>query len=286
METYERRNHKQGKMICIIIMIVSFLMIGLFSYLYYAELKSRPLIKYPTYQLSTNDWTSGNVTIMVTNNPEKISAYSFDGGQNFQSGSTYEVPENGRFIIVVKDINGKLSKTLPLNINKIDKEAPQINFENPTTVQLNDKNFSLRSGVVVNEVGSGLSNNYVVVPDKIDTTKEGTYIVTYTAYDKVGNYTEKKRTINVKDIIGRTYYRYRTSNTENYQCEPYNCNCVSSDTIETSKTCGTGYVFEAPNNCCQTCYKTCKKVTWSEWSEWSQKKVTPNSTTEVETKVE
>lgn len=286
METYERRNHKQGKMICIITMVFSILMIGLFTYLYIDKLNRRPLIDYPTYLLSTKDWTNENVVIQVTNNPEKVSAYSFDGGKNFQSSGNYEVPENGRFIIVLKDVNGRLSKQLPVNITNIDKVAPQINFENPTTVQLNNNSFSLRSGVVVNEEGSGLNNNYVVVPDKIDITKEGTYTVTYTAYDNVGNHTEKKRTIIVKDVIGRTYYRYRTSTTETYQCEPYNCNCVSSNDIANSKTCGTGYVFESPNKCCQTCYKTCSKVTWSNWSNWSQKKVTANSTTEVETKVE
>ena len=285
METYERRNHKQGKMICIIVMIFSFLMIGLFTYLYIDKLSKQPLIKYPTYIVSTKDWTRESVKIQVTTDRNKVSAYSFDGGKNYQSSDTYEVPDNGRFTIVLKDINGRLSKSIIVNVSNIDKIAPQINFENKTTVQLNS-NFSLRSGVVVTEDGSGLNNNYVVVPDKIDTTKEGKYTVTYTAYDNVGNHTEKKRTVIVKDVIGRTYYRYRTSTTENYQCEPYFCNCVTSNEITASKTCGTGYTFNAPSQCCQTCYKTCKKVTWSKWSEWSQKKVSPNSTTEVETKVE
>ena len=285
MDTFERRSHKQGKMIAILVMVFSVLMIGLFGYLYYADLKSKPLIKYPTYKLSTSEWTSGNVTIEVTNDASKISGYSFDGGKNFQSSNTYEVLENDRFIIVVKDINGKLSKMLPINIHNIDKVAPQINFENPTTVQLGS-NFSLRSGVVVNETDSGLSNNYVVTPDKIDTSKEGKYKVTYTAFDKVGNYTEKKRTIIVSDVIGRTYYRYRTSTTESYQCEPYNCNCVVSQTAIQNRKCPSGYVFEDPDKCCQTCYKICKKTTWSEWSEWSQNKVNPSTTTEVETKVE
>lgn len=285
METYERKNHRKGKLIALGVMVFSLLMIALFSYLYYADVKSRPLITYPLYRLSTSDWTSSNVTIEVTTDQNKVSAYSFDGGKNYQQSNKYEVPENGVFQLVLKDKNGRLSKQVIINIHNIDKEAPQINFENQTTVQLNS-NFSLRSGVVINETGSGLSNNYVVTPDTIDTTKEGTYTVTYTAYDKVGNYTEKQRTIIVSDIVGRTYYRYRTSTTESYQCEPYSCNCVEGAKILETKTCGTGYKFEEPNKCCRTCYKTCKKTIWSNWSEWSQNKVTPNTTTEVETRVE
>ena len=285
METYERKNHKKGKTIAILTMVFSFLMIILFSYLLYIDIKNKPLIDYPMYRLSTNEWTSGNVTIEVTNDASKVLAYSFDGGKNYQQSNRYEVPENGVFQIVLKDKKGKISKMISVNVHNIDKEAPQINFENPTTVQLNS-NFSLRNGVVVNETGSGLSNNYVTVPDKIDTSVEGTYTVTYTVFDKVGNYTEKQRTIIVTDIKGRTYYRYRTSTVENYQCEPYQCNCVESNQALSSKTCPTGYTFSEPNKCCQTCYKTCKKTNWSDWSDWSQNKVSPSTTTEVETKVE
>jgi len=285
METYERKNHKLAKIILISIIGVSVLLIGLFIYLYVQEQNKKPLIKYPLYELSTKDWTSGNVTITITNDKSKISAYSFDGGKNFQESPTYEVLSNEVFLLTVKDKNGRLSKTISVPIRNIDKEAPQINFENPTTVQLNN-NFSVRNGVVITENGSGLSNNYVATPDKIDTTHEGTYEVTYTAFDKVGNYTEKKRTIIVKDIVGRTYYRSRSISTENYQCEPYACNCVVTETAKQNKTCPSGFSFNEPDKCCQTCYKTCKRTNYGEWSEWSQIKVVPSSNLEVETKVE
>ena len=285
METYERRNHKLAKLILISIIFICILLIALLIYLNIQENKRKPLIKYPLYELSTKDWTSGNVVITITNDASKISAYSFDGGKNFQEQPTYEVLENDIFLLTVKDINGRLSNTVSVAVKNIDKDPPQINFENPTTVQLNS-NFSVRNGVVITENGSGLSNNYVATPDKIDLTKEGTYEVTYTAYDKVGNYTEKKRTIIVKDIIGRTYYRTRTVSTENYQCEPYACNCVESPEIEKNKSCGTGYTFNEPNKCCQTCYKTCKRTNYGEWSDWTQDKKVPSATLEVETKVE
>jgi len=285
METYERRNHKLAKIILISVIGISVLLIGLLIYLYVQDQNRKPLIKYPLYELSTKDWTSGNVTITITNPKSKISAYSFDGGKNFQDSPTYEVLENGVFLLTVKDKNDRLSKTISVAIRNIDKEAPQINFENPTTVQLN-YNFSVRNGVVITENGSGLSNNYVATPDKIDTTHEGTYEVTYTAFDKVGNYTEKKRTIIVKDIVGRTYYRTRSISTENYQCEPYACNCVVTETAKQNKTCPSGFNFNEPDKCCQTCYKTCKRTNYGEWSDWTQKKVVPSANLEVETKVE
>ena len=287
MQSYEKRNHRLGKIISLSVMGVSFVLIIVFGILWYLDNQKLPLVKYPLYELSTKDWTSGNVTIHITNDDNntspKIGAYSFDGGKNFQDSASYEVLENGVFMLVVKDINGRLSKTVSVAIRNIDKDAPQINFENPTTVQLNS-NFSVRTGVVVTEDGSGLANSYVATPSSIDTKTEGTYDVTYTAVDKVGNYTEKTRTIIVKDIVGRTYYRSRSVSYENYQCEPYECNCFNP--ANNSTTCPTGYTLNGENKCCQTCYKTCKKTVYGEWSEWQQKKIEPKGNIEVETRVE
>ena len=181
MQTYERRNHRLGKLISLSVMGISFLLIIIFSVLWYLNNQKLPLVKYPLYELSTRDWTSGNVTIHITNDDNKttpkIEAYSFDGGQNFQDSASYDVLENGVFMLVVRDINGRLSKTVSLAIRNIDKDAPQINFENPTTVQLNS-NFSVRTGVVVTEDGSGLANGYVATPNAINTKVEGSYDVT------------------------------------------------------------------------------------------------------------
>ena len=283
MQIYEKRSHKLGKSIALLVMLCSLgAIIGLVI-LYGVDNKRKPLIKYPLYELSEKGWTSSNVTITVTNDSNKIQSYSFDGGKNFQESSSYEVLENGVFMLVVKDINGKLSKAVSVAIRNIDKDAPQINFENPTIVQLGT-NFSVRTGVVVVEDGSGLSNSYVATPNSIDTSQEGTYEVIYTAVDKVGNYTEKTRTIIVKDIVGRTYYRSRSVSQETYQCEPYECNCFKPSNNSTS--CPTGYSLNGDSKCCQTCHKTCKKTVYGDWSEWQQKKIEPKGDLEVETKVE
>ena len=285
MGTYEMISHKLGKRISLIVLISSFLLIVLFVFLYYKELQKRPLIKYPTYTLSSKDWVNDKVVVTVTNPSDKVMSYSFDGGNTYQDSNVYEVFENGNFSIVVKDINGRLSKTIPISITNIDKENPVISMESSTTVQLG-KPFNLKTGVIITDNESGLNGDYTITPKSIDTNVEGTYTVTYTAFDKVGNYIEKQRTIVVKDIIGNTYYRYRTATVTNYQCEPYNCSCVTAATAKENKSCPTGYNYQEPDKCCQVCYKTCKNTTWSEWSEWSQTKVNPSLTVEVETKVE
>lgn len=284
-DTFQRKNHKNIKIVLIIVIVVSFLISVLFGYLYYLSLKARPLIEYPQYTLSTTDWTSGNVIITVDTKNGKATSFSFDGGNNFQQENTYETLVNGEFNLVVKDINGRVSKITPLVIRNIDKDAPILSFEN-TTVPLGS-NFSLRSGVVATDgEGSGLNSNFVTVPDKIDTSIPGKYTVTYTVFDNVGNYTEKTRTIIVSNTQGKTYYRYRTATFESYQCEPYLCNCVVTESAKLDGTCPTGYTFSEPSECCQTCYKTCRKTNWSEWSEWSTDKIAATSTREVETKVE
>ena len=281
MQLYENKNHKKAKIVVILLIFICFILSILFGYLYIDSFKKIPAVKYPKYSLSETEWTSKNVIITIEKS-DKIASYSFDNGVNFQDDNSYEVLENGEFNLVVKDINGNLSRSVYVSIDNIDKEPPQIIFENNTIVQLN-KNFSLRNGVNATDGdGSGLQSNYVVTPDKIDTSKEGTYKVVYTVFDKVGNYTEKERTITVTDVQGRTYYRYRTSTVESYQCESYECNCYTVTTTE----CPSSFTFKEPNKCCQSCQKECKKTVWSEWSEWSQNKVTPNSTTEVETKIE
>ena len=220
-QSFLRNNHKKEKTILICTIVFSVIMIGLFTYLLIVDIKHQPLIKYPRYTLSSTEWTSTNVIITVNTEDGKIASYSFDGGKNYQESNTYEVPSNGEFYIIVKDINGRTSKITPVSIQNIDKDAPIISFEGTTTVQLGSK-FSLRNGVSTTDGnGSGIGGNYVVVPDSIDTSVAGEYTVTYTVFDKVGNYTEKQRKIIVMDINGKTYYRYRTATYENYQCDAY-----------------------------------------------------------------
>lgn len=283
-QKFKTRDNNLKIVICSIIIFISIGLIVLFSFLYINYKNNLPLIDYPKYTLSTKEWTNTNVLITI-NEEDMISEYSFDGGKSFQEFNTYEVTDNQVVYVVVRDKNGKLSKTTLINVKNIDKEPPELIFEAVTTVK-KDANFSLKSGVQAHDSGSGLSNNFITVPESIDTKVPGEYDVIYTAIDKTGNYAEKTRKIIIQNITGTTYYRYRDATINNYNCEPYNCNCVSSDNFATSKTCPSGYTFEEPNKCCQTCFKTCQEKNWGEWSEWGKNKVNATATREVETKVE
>lgn len=277
-------SNKKKKQIVILVMVICILlMIGLGISMYF-YIRSLPLIKIPTVTLSTEEWTSGNVTLTVVGDEDKIQSYSFDGGNSFQQHPTFTVTENKEVIVQVMDIRGKLSKKNVVYVNNIDREVPTMIFENITYVQ-KGKNFSVRTGVQITDKESGLNGDYTVTPATIDTSAEGEYYLTYSAFDKAGNFIEKNRTIIIRDISGRTYYRYRTGTMQTVQCEPYLCNCVTSSSAIQSGSCPTGYTMNETSQCCQTCYKTCKNMIWGEWSEWQQEKVVANSTTEVETMI-
>lgn len=277
-------SNAKKKQIIIIVIVFSILAIiglgvGLFLYL-----DSRPLINIPMVSLSTEEWTSENIKLIVDNSDGNIDTYSFDCGATFQSNSEYVVTENGEYCVQVTDINGRLSKKNILYVNNIDREPPTMVFENTSTIQLHSK-FSVRSGVQVSDKQSGLSNDYTVTPSEIDTSSEGEYMLTYSAFDKAGNFVEKSRLIIIKDITGRTYYRYRTGKLESYECEPYLCKCVKSTSAVQTGSCPSSYSLDENGQCCQTCYNVCKEMVWGEWSDWQQKKVVANSTTEVETMI-
>lgn len=127
---FKRKSHKKEKTIIIMAIIVSFIMVGVFGYLLYLDIKNRPLVDYPKYTLSTTVWTNSNVVITVINDERKISSYSLYGGKSFQNSNIYEVTNNSEVYIVVKDINGRNSNTIPISIHIIDKEPPIIIFEN------------------------------------------------------------------------------------------------------------------------------------------------------------
>lgn len=277
-------SNKKKKQIVITIMIICVLLMVILGVSMYFYLDNLPLIKIPIVSLSTEEWTSENVTLTVENDSNQIQSYSFDGGNSFQESATFTVSENKEVIVQVMDRKGKLSNKNIIYISNIDREAPTMIFENVTYVQMGS-NFSVRNGVQITDKDSGLSGDYTVTPTTIDTSAEGEYYLTYSAFDKAGNFIEKNRTIIIRDIKGRTYYRYRKGTMQTTQCEPYLCNCVTSSSAIETGSCPTGYTMNETKQCCQTCYKTCKNMIWGEWSEWQQEKVMADSTTEVETMI-
>ncbi|MCI8588497.1 MAG: DUF5011 domain-containing protein [Bacilli bacterium] len=276
-------NRKQKKILIFTIAISVFCIMILFVCMYFYT-DNQPLIEFPLYSLSTEEWTTDDVTITITNDRSKILSYSFDGGATWQANNTHTMTENGEVTIQVMDTKNKLSKKNIVVVSNIDRTPPEMVFESVTTIQMGSS-FSVRNGVQVSDKESGLSRDYTAVPNTIDVTKEGEYQVVYSAFDRAGNFVEKSRTIIVKDIVGRTYYRYRDGKIETYQCNPYLCNCVSSSIATSTGTCPTGFTLNDKGECCNTCYKACSRTIWGEWSEWSQKEVKATATREVETMI-
>lgn len=283
-QVLEKVSKKKQKKILIFTIAISIFFIMIFIVGIYLYSDNQPLVEFPTYNLSTEQWTTDDVIVTITNDSSKILSYSFDGGLSWQSNNTYTMSENGELTIQVMDTKNKLSKKTIVSVSNIDRNPPEMVFESTTTVQMGSS-FSVRTGVQISDKESGLSNDYTTVPSTIDTTKEGEYQVVYSAFDRAGNFTEKSRTIIVKDIVGRTYYRYRDGKIESYQCEPYLCNCVSSSIASSTGTCPTGYTLNEQGDCCNTCYKSCSRTIWGPWSEWSQEEVSATSTREVETMI-
>lgn len=274
---------KQKQILIFTIAISSFLIVVLMVSMYFYS-DSQPLIEFPVYELSTEEWTTGDVIVTVTNDSSKIQSYSFDGGISWQANNTYTVTENGELTIQVLDIKNKKSKTNIVVVNNIDRTPPEMIFESTTMVQMGES-FPVKRGVQVSDKESGLSNDYTAVPSTIDTSVEGEHTIVYSAFDRAGNFVEKSRKIIVKDTKGRTYYRYREGVIESYQCEPYLCRCVSSSIASSTGSCPTGYSLNDEGQCCNTCYKTCTRINWGEWSDWDQKVVTATPTREVETMI-
>lgn len=277
-------NKKQKEMLILTIAVCIFLIIVLAICMYFYS-DNLPLVDLPTYTVSPEDWTTDNVVVTITNNPNHIQSYSFDGGLTWQANSSYTVTDNKEIVIQVLDTKNKYSRQQTVTISNIDRNAPEIEFtDNPTTIQMG-QNWTVGIGAQVTDKESGLSNNYTAIPPTIDTSREGTFEITYSAFDRAGNFAEKKRTVIVKDTKGRTYYRYRDGRIESYECEPYLCKCVTSSQASSTGTCPTGYTLNSEGQCCNTCYKMCSRTVWGEWSEWSQKEVTPTATREVETMI-
>ena len=201
----------------------------------------------PNVVVSNKEWTSEAV-ILTVKEKDTVS-YSFDGGKSWQAENFTEVTSNQDIIVVVKYENEKLSRKTTIKVNNIDKEGPIISFSDPFYIQLNSVP-DLKSGVTVTDEGSG-SRDFKVEPKTIDTSISGEHKVKYIAFDNLGNSSEKTRTVIVKNLITKTLYRSRpVTRIENYQCDPYDCKCVSclNAIVRPTRGCPTGYTLSG-NNC-------------------------------------
>lgn len=264
IETQEDRDKaKKRKKIIVLVLgiILAILLITLITILVFNYLNNKKEASLPVVRLSTSEWTNQPITLTVDNQEVKLISYSFDGGNTWQSDNAIQVNQNGIYTVVVKNEKGKISKAATVSINNIDLEAPVIQFSDPLYVQRGGV-YNYKTGISVTDNGSGVKE-YVAEPSNIDTSNDGEYTITYTAYDHVGNMVSKTRTVIVRNLITTTYYRSRSVKIERYKCKKEGCNTEDS-----------------------SCYTTCKRNIYGEWSEWTKDVIKPTDKLEVETKIE
>lgn len=239
-QEHVEKEKKKFRNIVIIVCAAIVLIIILIVLIYFLTSKKDSL-SLPVTKLSTTDWTNEIVTLSVDNQNGKIVSYSFDGGENWQDDNAIDVTENGVYSVVVKDAKGKKSKTATVIVENIDREGPSINFTDPLYIQ-RGSTFDLKSGANIEDSGSGLKE-YITEPNIIDTSSDQELKVLYKAFDNLGNVTEKERTVIVRNLIVKTYYRSRPITTEKYNCDPYKCSCTScsSATQTANVSCPSGY---------------------------------------------
>ena len=260
-EDVEKAKKRKKLVILISCIILAILLIVLIILLVFNYLNNQKEASLPVVRLSTTDWTNQPITLTVDNQKIKLISYSFDGGKTWQDENAIQVSENGVYTVLVKNEKGKVSKNATVSINNIDLEAPIIQFSDPLYVQKGGT-YNYKTGISVTDNGSGVKE-YSSDPINIDTANDGEYTVTYTAYDHVGNMSQKIRKVIVRNLITTTYYRSRSVKVEKYKCKIDGCN--SED---------------------RSCYTTCKRNIYGEWSEWTKDPIKATDKLEVETKIE
>ncbi len=133
--------------------------------------------------------TKNNIVVDAISSENEKLYYSFDGGNTWQDSNKFEVDENEKISVIVKDGNGNLSNTKNIEVDNIDKISPTSDIivkENQTKkIILNAYAIDELSGIYeYNWNNQGYTNNY-----KYEVTKAGTY--TLKVKDKAGNESEE-----------------------------------------------------------------------------------------------
>ena len=109
-----------------------------------------------------------------------------------------EIKENNSGIIYnVADSSNNISEDYRV-VNKIDIEKPKITLNGPKTINLKLNDKYIEYGVIVTDNCDKISQENVVIANNVDTSKEGTYNVSYSVKDNSGNIGTVNRTIIVR----------------------------------------------------------------------------------------
>ena len=179
-------------------------------------------------QGNPTQWTNNDVTlsVVVTRKGTLLKEYSFDGGQTWTTSNSKVYTENTNNVqVLAKNILGQTLGPIDIDITKIDKTPPTVNFENSTEydedgtplqvktliASLGD-NTSVFTGVTTSDAQSGVSelgakcyrsDTEILTTDYF--TQPGRYEVKYKVQDDVGNEQEETRQILVRWPLAGKY---------------------------------------------------------------------------------
>lgn len=238
-------------------------------------------LEIPTATLSTTEWTKEAVTVTVDKSRGNIQDFSFDGGKTWQQTNQFVVEENQELHIRVRNQKGKVSKEATVIVSNIDQTLPELHFIEPLYIVSGEK-FDPKVNVVAFDSDSGLLD-YEVDTSQLDLMTSGEYNIHYFVSDHVGNEVSKTRKIIVEAPGMLHFYRSRTVQVIETQCETA-CKCVrlEGDFCPPQTTLSS----ENLNQCCEVCLEPCLKPQYGEWSEWKEEKIIPSAELEVEMKSE
>ena len=146
---------------------------------------------------SESGWTKNDIELSAVyhGSPIFIKGYSFDGGETWSRTNTIKVTNNKLFKIQVMDVNEKIYE-VEHEVTNIDKEGPIILVDSNIKVMRGSK-VDLNNYVTVVDKKSGLRDDIVFTPNKIDTSKLGIQTVQIYAIDLMANKTISKMDIEV-----------------------------------------------------------------------------------------
>lgn len=184
------------KKINIILLILLTMCIINFSLLLYNEKKEYNLKN--TFSFNLNDSEKYDVKLL-DKYEEKGAFYEHNGEiKNATIIGSVDTEDIGKYVILYKsDYNELNSYNIYRIVNVIDNESPIINLkgEKVITIYVGENYKEPGFNVIDNSLES--LNNKVVINGKVDTSKEGKYIISYEVSDSSNNTAKVQRIINV-----------------------------------------------------------------------------------------
>lgn len=167
----------------------------------------------PTFEVIGNPtvWTNQDVTLTVVPAANTAFQYSFDGGTTWQISASAVFSSNQDVHVKIKDSNGIVSDEVVVNITKIDKTPPTINFSmNPLIVTLDESN-TISSLITPSDSQSGIDATGLIVyrndivsgrrTDQITNTTYFTYPGLYAIDVEVSDVAGNKTNLNSQILV-------------------------------------------------------------------------------------